>query len=222
MRPNNRLLAVISLMTLAAILWGCDSPGLLEPGSARENERSSSEKELNEDEGAWQTVELIACQTDEGMMPEQAPAGHLRYHLVQDLVFEGQIAIRDLLPDSEYLLAIVGKPDLPGSPEEYYRAGVVFYDDDAPPPYTGRPTQPGGSRGEQEYCDFALVITDQHGGLEESLCKRLPCGIYDVTFLVKDAHLWTHYAEFGDFDTAVLGSDQVGFQIKAQLQTTEF
>jgi hypothetical protein len=155
------------------------------------------------------------------MAGQEIPTGQLRYHVSQDLVFEGQVRARDLLPGHEYFLTIEGQPDLPGSPEQYYQAGVVYYDHDAPHPYTGMPTQPGGSRGGEEYCDFLLIISDQHGGFQESFRKTLPAGAYEVTFLVKDAHIWSHYAETGNFDTQVLYNDQVNFHITTQLSPVQ-
>jgi hypothetical protein len=113
-------------------------------------------------------------------------------------------------------MAIIGKPTLPGRTDEYYRAGVVFYDYDAPEPYTGRPTQPGGSRGGEEYCDFALVVTDPDGCAELSFAAALPAGLYEVSFAVKDAHMWAHYVETGNFETRVLHNEEVKFQITTE------
>jgi hypothetical protein len=211
----------LAMIALLLILSGCENQNPIEPQAIPGADAHSAGRELPEDSGAWQTVDLIWCGDGGGEFPEQLPTGQLRYHISQDLVFEGRIRARDLLPRYEYLLAIVGQPDLPGETEEYLQAGVVFYDDDAPYPYTGRPTIPGGVRGEQEYCDFLLVITDQHGGVQQDFSKVLPDGYYQVSFVVKDAHLWTHFAETGNFDTEVLCHDDVHFQITTQDNTWE-
>jgi len=202
-------------LTLVFIMASCSGQGPVEPETGSENSSWTAERSLRADEGGSQTVDLVWC-GDDGTIYGETPTGQLHYLVVQDLVFKGTVQARDLLPDEEYLLAIVGQPDLPGETEEYIRAGVVFYDDDAPYPYTGWPTIPGGVRGDEEYCDFALVITDQHGGLRHDISKRLPNGLYQVSFIIKDAHLWTHYVATGNFDTEVLRHDDVHFQIDPQ------
>jgi hypothetical protein len=175
-----------------------------------------------ESEGGWQTVELFLWDP-ESDMPETAsrnsdPAGQLRYHIIGMGVFEGEIGLDWMEPDHEYLLTVLGKPDMPGSAEEYYNAGVVFHDIYAPEPYTGWPTQPGGMRGEEEYCDFALVIARQDGSVREDFAVTLPPGMYQVTFAVKDARMWTHYAETGNFETKILYNDDVNFKVISRLQ----
>jgi hypothetical protein len=202
------------------LLSGCDRQGPLAPTVSSGEGSRSAQRALPADEGAWQTVDLIWC-GDGDEISQETPIGQLRYHVSQDLVFEGSVRARYLLPDYEYLLTIVGHPDLPGESEEYYRAGVIFYDDHAPEPYTGMPTIPGGARGGEEYCDFVLVITDQHGNLYKEFRKALPDGLYQTSFLVKDAHLWTHYVEFGNFDTEVLRRDDVNFSITTQYTPME-
>jgi|GEM_PF-1791191 len=214
MRLNIHLIAGLALV-LMLIMTGCSSQGPVGPEADSGNSSWAAARTLPADQGAWQTVELVWCGGD-GQVSGETPTGLLRYHVSQDLIFEGTVQTRGLLPDYEYLLAIVGQPDLPGESEEYYRAGVVFYDDDAPYPYTGMPTMPGGARGGEEYCDFALVITDQHGGLRRDICKTLPDGLYQVSFVIKDAHLWCHYVTTGNFDTEVLRHDDVRFQINTQ------
>lgn len=214
MRLNIHL-AAGSVLAAAVILTGCSSQSPVGPETGPQGSSWTAGRTLPADEGAWQTVDLIWC-GEEYQGSGETPTGQLRYHVSQDLIFEGTVQARDLLPDEEYLLAVVGQPDLPGEAAEYIEAGVVFYDDDAPYPYTGLPTMPGGSRGGEEYCDFALVITDQHGGLRHDIRKKLPEGLYQVSFLIKDAHLWTHYAATGNFDTEVLRHDEVQFQIHTQ------
>jgi hypothetical protein len=203
-------LTVSLALALTLIMTGCSSQGPVGPETGSENPSPADGRPLPADEGAWQTVDLIWCGDE---VSGQTPTGQLRYHIRQDLIFEGAVQARDLLPDYEYLLAVVGQPDLPGETDEYIRAGVVFYDDDAPYPYTGLPTLPGGARGEEEYCDFALVITDQHGGLRHDIRTTLPDGLYQVSFVIKDAHLWTHFAATGNFDTEVMRHDDIRFQI---------
>lgn len=214
MRWNIHLTAALAL-TVMLIIAGCSSQGPVGPENGSGSGSRAAGRTLPADEGAWQTVDLAWCGEEEQASAEE-PTGQLRYHVLQDLVFEGTVQARDLLPDEEYLLAVVGQPTLPGEAEEYVRAGVVFYDDEAPYPYTGLPTIPGGARGEEEYCDFALVITDQHGGLRHDIRKALPDGLYQVSFVVKNAHLWTHYVATGNFDTEVLRHDDVHFQVDTQ------
>ena len=210
----------LGLITTIILLNGCGSQGPMGPETGSGDNSWNAGRTLPSDEGAWQTVDLIWC-GDGGDESQETPTGQLRYHVSRDLIFEGDVRARGLLPDYEYLLAIVGQPDLPAESEAYFRAGVIYYDDDAPYPYTGLPTLPGGSRGQQEYCDFALVITDQHGNLHRDFSKTLPAGCYQVTFTVKDAHLWSHFAQTGDFDTEVLRHDDVSFQITTQYIPTE-
>lgn len=210
-------LAVISLyLVVAATILGCSAQRPVEPDLGQNDQGLTARQMDGRDEGAWQTVDLLSVSSS--AQGESDPSGQLRYLLSGPLVFQGEIHMRDLLPDYEYLLAIVGKPDMPGRPQEYYNAGVIFYDYDAPEPYTGRPTQPGGSRGGGEYCDFALVITNQHGSVGESFAVALPAGTYEVSFAVKDAHMWSHYAETGNFDTEILYHDTVNFEITTYLQ----
>ena len=218
MRWNIHLTAALAL-TAMLVIAGCSSQGPVAPENGSGSGPLVAGRNLPADDGAWQTVDLIWC-GDDGSISGETPTGQLRYLVLQDLVLEGTVQARDLLPDEEYLLAIVGQPDLPGETEEYVRAGVVFYDDDAPYPYTGLPTIPGGARGEEEYCDFALVITDQHGGLRYDISKPLPDGPYQVSFMIKDAHLWTHYVATGNFNTEVLRHDDVHFQIDTQQTPT--
>jgi len=206
-------LTVSLALALMLIMTGCSSQGPVGPETGSGDSSPGAGRPLPADEWAWQTVDLFWCGDE---VPEETPTAQLRYHVRQDLVFEGAVQARDLLPDYEYLLAVVGQPDLPGEADEYIRAGVVFYDDDAPYPYTGLPTIPGGARGEEEYCDFALVITDQHGCLRHDIRKALPDGIYQVSFVIKDAHLWTHYVATGNFDTEVMRHDNIRFQIDTQ------
>jgi len=214
MRWNIHLTVALAL-TAMLIIAGCSNQSPVGPEAGSGGSSLPAGRTLPADAGAWQTVDLVWC-GDDGTVQGETPSGRLRYHVHQDLIFEGTVQTRNLLPNEEYLLAFVGQPDLPGEAEEYVQAGVVFYDNDAPYPYTGLPTIPGGARGGEEYCDFALVITDQHGGLRYDIRKTLPDGIYQVSFMIKNAHLWTHYAATGNFDTEVLRHDDVHFQIDNQ------
>jgi hypothetical protein len=218
MRIITHRAAVLLAFALLVGMFGCSSQGPAGPEYGCEDATRLTERTLPTDEGAWQIVDLIWCGQPGDPAYQEDPCGQLRYHVSQDLVFEGHVIMRSLLPDHEYLLTIVGHPDMPGSAEEYLQAGVIFYDYTAPEPYTGMPTQPGGSRGGEEYCDFALVITDQHGCFQKPFRTNLPGGDYEVTFVIKNARLWSHYVETGNFDTEVMCAQEVNFQITDQLE----
>ncbi len=221
MRFTTHLAVFMLCCALAASLWGCGSSGPMGPGDDGATGKFASAKEVVEAaEGAWQMVGLSMCNPGKALVDDPVqpgdPTGQLRYRVSAVGVFQCEIRLSRLKADHEYLLTVVGRSGLPGSSEEYYNAGVVFYDHYAPPPYTGLPTQRGGSQRGEEYCDFALVITDQNGSVEESLQTILPAGIYEVIFTVKDARMWTHYAKTGNFDTELLDNDDVKFRILSQ------
>lgn len=222
MRFTTHLAVFMLCCALAVSLWGCGSSGPMGPGDDGTTGKFASAKEIvKAAEGTWQMVELSRCNPGKALVDDPVrpgnPTGQLRYRVSSVRVFQCEIQLSHLKGNHEYLLTVVGRSDLPGSSEEYYNAGVVFYDHYAPFPYTGLPTRRGGWQRGKEYCDFALVITDQNGSVEESFQTILPAGTYEVIFTVKDARMWTHYAKTGNFDTEVLDSDDANFKIFSQL-----
>ncbi|MCP8308304.1 MAG: hypothetical protein H3Z54_06380 [archaeon] len=142
----------------------------------------------------------------------EGSSGWVKYFKTGD-GFKGVIQVRGLEPNHEYTLCINGKPDMPGTPSEYYAAGIIFYDYDAPT-HTNWGTTPGGAWGAEEFCDFWLIITDDEGNYGGDFYKVLPPGTYDVKFFVKDAHAWCIYDTTGTWKTIVLYNDYVSFIIE--------
>jgi len=218
MKFTTHLAAVLLLIAMLTLLSGCGSREPVAPEFGFSGESSAARKIFEEDIAAVSSLELVARDPGGIIVGETGISGLLSYSVSQELVFCGQVQLHLDSPDREYLLSIAGQPDLPGRPEEYAEAGVVFFDVDAPEPYTGLPTLAGGIRGAEEYCDFALVTTDQYGSVNLNFAVPLPAGEYDVEFQVKDAHIWSQYAQIGSFDTRILYNDQVKFKIIDQLQ----
>jgi predicted small lipoprotein YifL len=217
MKFTTHLAVVLLFIAMVTMLGGCGSRGPIAPELGSSDENPTASKPFEEDRAAWQSVELVPCDPGGIIVGETGISGLLRYHVSPELVFRGQVQLHLDSPNREYLLSIAGKADLPGRSEEYAIAGAVFYDYDAPVPYTGLPTLAGGIRGAEKYCDFALVTSDQYGSVDLNFAIHLPAGEYDVEFQVKDAHIWCQYAQTGSFDTRILYNDQVNFKITDQL-----
>jgi len=89
MRLNIHLIAGLALV-LMLIMTGCSSQGPVGPEADSGNSSWAAARTLPADQGAWQTVELVWCGGD-GQVSGETPTGLLRYHVSQDLIFEGTV-----------------------------------------------------------------------------------------------------------------------------------